>query len=99
MEITRKKSSFLEGTFALHVIEEIMSDKDALIIIDPFLDEEKGFKKVRNLVQRDRVREAISYYELIQNRISILNSDLIPRINKMKLIPNEATPNQRKMNR
>lgn len=35
-EITRKKSAFLEGTFAVHGIEEVMDKNDALIWIDPF---------------------------------------------------------------
>jgi len=35
-EITRKKSSFLEGTFALHGIEEVMNKNDVLIWVDPF---------------------------------------------------------------
>jgi len=38
------------------------------------LNKENGFKKVRNLVRRDRVREAISYYESLQNKISALNN-------------------------
>ena len=35
-EITRKKSAFLEGTFALHGIEEVMNRGDVLIWVDPF---------------------------------------------------------------
>ena len=35
-EITRKKSAFLEGTFALHGIEEVMNKNDVLIWVDPF---------------------------------------------------------------
>jgi glucosamine--fructose-6-phosphate aminotransferase (isomerizing) len=41
-EITRKKSAFLEGTFALHGIEEVMDRNEVLIWIDPFdFDQEK----------------------------------------------------------
>jgi len=41
-EITRKKSAFLEGTFALHGIEEIMDKGDVLIWVDPFdVDQDK----------------------------------------------------------
>jgi glucosamine--fructose-6-phosphate aminotransferase (isomerizing) len=41
-EITRKKSAFLEGTFALHGIEEVMDRDEVLIWIDPFdFDQEK----------------------------------------------------------
>lgn len=35
-EITRKKSAFLEGTFAVHGIEEVMDRNDVLIWIEPF---------------------------------------------------------------
>jgi glucosamine--fructose-6-phosphate aminotransferase (isomerizing) len=35
-EITRKKSDFLEGTYALHGIEEVMNPNDVVIFIDPF---------------------------------------------------------------
>ena len=35
-EITRKKSDFLEGTYAVHGIEEVMNDDDVVIVIDPF---------------------------------------------------------------
>lgn len=41
-EITRKKSAFLEGTFALHGIEEVMEKNEVLIWIDPFdVDQDK----------------------------------------------------------
>jgi glucosamine--fructose-6-phosphate aminotransferase (isomerizing) len=39
-EITRKKSDFLEGTYAVHGIEEVMESRDVLILIDPFEEEE-----------------------------------------------------------
>lgn len=35
-EITRKKSDYLEGTYAVHGIEEVMSADDVVIAIDPF---------------------------------------------------------------
>jgi len=35
-EITRKKSDFLEGTYAVHGIEEVMNPDDVVILIDPF---------------------------------------------------------------
>jgi glutamine---fructose-6-phosphate transaminase (isomerizing) len=43
-EITRKKSAFLEGTFAVHGIEEVMDKSEVLIWIDPFLEEQEKFK-------------------------------------------------------
>lgn len=42
-EITRKKSDFLEGTYAVHGIEEIMNPQDVVIVIDPFPAEEDKF--------------------------------------------------------
>ncbi len=42
-EITHKKSDFLEGTYAVHGIEEVMAKDDVVIIIDPFEDEEEKF--------------------------------------------------------
>jgi glucosamine--fructose-6-phosphate aminotransferase (isomerizing) len=42
-EITRKKSAFLEGTFAVHGIEEVMNKNEVLIWIDPFTEEEEKF--------------------------------------------------------
>jgi glucosamine--fructose-6-phosphate aminotransferase (isomerizing) len=45
-EITRKKSDFLEGTYAVHGIEEVMGPKDAVIVVSPFADEEQKFSDV-----------------------------------------------------
>jgi len=45
-EITRKKSDFLEGTYAVHGIEEVMDRGDVVIIIDPFPEEEAKFSEV-----------------------------------------------------
>jgi glucosamine--fructose-6-phosphate aminotransferase (isomerizing) len=42
-EITRKKSAYLEGTFAVHGIEEVMDNNEVVIIVDPFNDEESKF--------------------------------------------------------
>ena len=44
-EITRKKSAFLEGTFAVHGIEEVMNKNEVLIWIDPFGEEQEKFKE------------------------------------------------------
>jgi glucosamine--fructose-6-phosphate aminotransferase (isomerizing) len=45
-EITRKKSDFLEGTYAVHGIEEVMNAEDVVICIDPFDEELEKFKEV-----------------------------------------------------
>jgi len=44
-EITRKKSAYLEGTFAVHGIEEVMDKTEVLIWIDPFEAEQEKFKE------------------------------------------------------
>lgn len=44
-EITRKKSDYLEGTYAAHGIEEVMTERDVLIVIDPFEEEEMKFRE------------------------------------------------------
>ncbi len=45
-EITRKRSDFFEGTYAAHGVEEVMTDKDVVIWIDPIEDQEEKFEKV-----------------------------------------------------
>jgi glucosamine--fructose-6-phosphate aminotransferase (isomerizing) len=44
-EITRKKSAFLEGTFAVHGIEEVMDNSEVLIWIEPFTAEQEKFNE------------------------------------------------------
>lgn len=44
-EITRKKSAYLEGTFAVHGIEEVMDKSEVLIWIDPFASELEKFNE------------------------------------------------------
>jgi glucosamine--fructose-6-phosphate aminotransferase (isomerizing) len=45
-EIARKKADYLEGTYALHGVEEVMKKRDVIIVIDPFPEEEEKFKEV-----------------------------------------------------
>lgn len=45
-EITRKKSAFLEGTYAVHGIEEVMNRDEVVVLIDPFPEEEEKFHQV-----------------------------------------------------
>jgi glucosamine--fructose-6-phosphate aminotransferase (isomerizing) len=45
-EITRKKSDFLEGTYAVHGIEEVMDKNDVVIWIDPYEDSLQKFQDV-----------------------------------------------------
>jgi glutamine---fructose-6-phosphate transaminase (isomerizing) len=42
-EITRKKSAYLEGTFAVHGIEEVMDKSEVLIWVEPFPAELEKF--------------------------------------------------------
>ena len=44
-EITRKKSDFLEGTYAVHGIEEVMNADEVVIVIDPFPGEIEKYQK------------------------------------------------------
>ncbi len=45
-EITRKPADFLEGTYAVHGIEEVMDPEDVVIWIDPYPDSEEKFQSV-----------------------------------------------------
>ena len=45
-EITRKPSLFLEGTIALHGFEEIMTERDVLVFVEPF---ESEFSKMKEI--------------------------------------------------
>jgi len=45
-EITHKKSDYLEGTYAVHGIEEVMKDDEVVIVVDPFPAEMEKFKEV-----------------------------------------------------
>ncbi|MDB5105389.1 MAG: sugar isomerase [Fibrobacteres bacterium] len=45
-EITRKKSAFLEGTYAVHGIEEVMNPDEVVVLVEPFPDEEEKFSQV-----------------------------------------------------
>lgn len=44
-EITRKKSDFLEGTYAVHGVEEVMDPTDVMIVVDPFETEEAKIRQ------------------------------------------------------
>jgi len=44
-EITRKKSEFLEGTYGVHGIEEVMNPGEVVIWINPFPDEMDKFEE------------------------------------------------------
>jgi glutamine---fructose-6-phosphate transaminase (isomerizing) len=45
-EITRKKSDYLEGTYAVHGIEEVMDKNDIVFVIDPIEEEIEKFQEV-----------------------------------------------------
>ncbi|MBS1266392.1 MAG: hypothetical protein MAG795_00359 [Candidatus Woesearchaeota archaeon] len=46
MEIIRKNAIYLEGTYAVHGIEEVMEPEEAVIWVDPFPSETHKFKEV-----------------------------------------------------
>jgi len=45
-EITRKTADFLEGTYAVHGVEEVMSADDVVLWLDPWEDCEAKFEEV-----------------------------------------------------
>ncbi len=45
-EITRKQSAFFEGTYAVHGVEEVLTERDVVIVVDPFSDQEAKFEEV-----------------------------------------------------
>jgi glucosamine--fructose-6-phosphate aminotransferase (isomerizing) len=45
-EITRRKSDFLEGTYAVHGIEEVMDKDDVVFVVDPIEEEIDKFEEV-----------------------------------------------------
>ena len=45
-EITRRKSDFLEGTYALHGPEEVMEDGDIVFVVNPIESEYEKYKTV-----------------------------------------------------
>ena len=45
-EITRRKSDFLEGTYAVHGIEEVMESTDVVFVVDPIEEEIEKFQDV-----------------------------------------------------
>ena len=45
-EITRKKSDYLEGTYLLHGVEEVMRQGEACVLIDPFPSECEKIKEL-----------------------------------------------------
>lgn len=45
-EITRKRSDYLEGTYAVHGIEEVMQSSDVVIWIAPYQESEQKFHDV-----------------------------------------------------
>lgn len=45
-EITRKSADYLEGTYAVHGIEEVMNADDVLIWVEPYAESEQKFADV-----------------------------------------------------
>ncbi len=45
-EITRRRADFLEGTYAVHGVEEVMNADDVVIWVDPYPDSEQKFQDV-----------------------------------------------------
>lgn len=45
-EITRVRSDYLEGTYAVHGIEEVMQPAEAVVLINPYPEQEEKFDQV-----------------------------------------------------
>ncbi len=45
-EITRKRSAYLEGTYAVHGVEESMESSDLVVVVNPFEEEDAKFEEV-----------------------------------------------------
>ena len=45
-EIAHKMSCYLEGTYALHGIEEVMRDGEVVVVVEPFSEEIEKYQKV-----------------------------------------------------
>ncbi|HPS56956.1 MAG TPA: sugar isomerase [Spirochaetota bacterium] len=45
-EIVRKKSDYLEGTYAVHGVEEVMNKGEVVILFDPFESQEEKIRSV-----------------------------------------------------
>jgi glucosamine--fructose-6-phosphate aminotransferase (isomerizing) len=45
-EIIRRKSDYLEGTYAVHGIEEVMEKNDIVFVVDPIEEEIEKFQEV-----------------------------------------------------
>ena len=45
-EITRRDSAFLEGTYAVHGVEEVMTSDDVVVVVNPFEAEEGKLDEV-----------------------------------------------------
>lgn len=75
-EITRKKSDFLEGTYLLHGIEEVMNAGETIVIIEPF--EEECAKIQELLVEKIGV-----HVFAIASKETIFPTITIPRVGIM----------------
>jgi glucosamine--fructose-6-phosphate aminotransferase (isomerizing) len=42
-EIARRKAVYLEGTFAMHGFEEVMVQAEAMVLLEPYVEEEQRF--------------------------------------------------------
>jgi glucosamine--fructose-6-phosphate aminotransferase (isomerizing) len=76
-EITRKKSDFLEGTYAVHGIEEVMDGGDVVIVIDPFEEELEKFKET--LVDGVGLNVVV-----VSTEPTIFPSIVVPRVDKLQ---------------
>jgi glucosamine--fructose-6-phosphate aminotransferase (isomerizing) len=78
-EITHKKSDYLEGTYAVHGIEEVMTAADVVLVFDPFPAEIEKFKTT--LVDGVGMTViAIVDHEYMVPKATVLPTIRIPRV-------------------
>ncbi|NBC83569.1 MAG: sugar isomerase [Bacteroidetes bacterium] len=70
-EILRKKSMYLEGTYLLHGVEEVMKPDELIVIVDPF---ENELEKCKKLLHEDIGIEIL----VISNKITDFPTIQIP---------------------
>jgi len=75
LEITRQKSDFLEGTFLLHGAEETIKDNDVVILVEPFLEQQKRIKEY--IIDRAKIKVIA-----ISSQDTIFKTIKIPALNK-----------------
>lgn len=73
-EITRKKSDFFEGTYALHGVEEVLNANDVVIFVEPFEDDLASIR--RNLMEG----VGLNVYAIAAKEVSGIPTVTVPTV-------------------